>query len=38
MSVFIIHIEIMSDLMDTTLFIVKLMVKLINTGLERLML
>lgn len=38
MSVFIIHIEIMSDLMDTALFIVKLMVKLINTGLEGLML
>lgn len=37
MSIFI-HIEIMSDLMNTTLFIVKLMVKLINTGPAGLML
>lgn len=32
------QMEIMNDLMDPMLFIVQLMVKLINTGLESLML
>lgn len=37
MNIFL-QIEIMSDLMDATLFIVKIMIKLINTELEGLML
>lgn len=37
MTIFM-RIEIMNDLMGTMLFIVQLMVKLINTGLESLML